>query len=149
MKVLTLILTFLIPAAAFGRVGETKEECIQRYGPPIAKGTPDSLTFQKKGKKDLVKITAYFTFEQCYCMTYEETVAGNGGEIAQPYPWLLLYAPLNEWKEPRGSRFGKPGEFIQKWETLNHEAEYMHIPNGRNKLTIKTRNLIFEPPSGF
>ena len=51
MSYLSLILIFMMPAVAFGRIGETKEQCDKRYGlgKPLNHKGMEALVYHKEG----------------------------------------------------------------------------------------------------
>lgn len=82
----------MITGNAFGRIGETVEQCAARYGAPISVDASTGFhSYQKSGMDIICKFTA----GQCAVIVYTHTdrdVLGHGSEMSSEEIDTLLHA---------------------------------------------------------
>jgi hypothetical protein len=89
MRRLLILLAVVIPFAAFGRIGETPEQCEQRYGKPVRVSAEGGLVFIKND----IQITVFFdATNRVNWMYYEPTK----GSLSEQDIQTLLKANANE-----------------------------------------------------
>lgn len=69
MKSITFLLTILIPTTCFARIGETKAECIKRYGRPVKTDKNGVIAFISKG---LAVIVVFNSRGKCKTIRYSD-----------------------------------------------------------------------------
>ena len=74
MKIFTIILALLIPQMALARIGETKEQCDERYGEPTS---VDGVA--RSYQKGAFTIILYIVDGKCHGISYTKT---DGSEIS-------------------------------------------------------------------
>jgi hypothetical protein len=129
-KVPLLGFFLLLPLMVFGRIGDTKDEAIARYGSPI-KSDKEILTFEKTG----FYIVCQFYEEKVFSISFLKTDL----KVFTKDEALALrdrISPNLDWDEP-------PGSFGTKW--LGHRIDATSISDPR----LKEVTIVFlenEPP---
>ena len=123
MKSWSLLLLVAFTSSAFARLGETLQQCEQRYGKP-AQSDATSLTFQKSG----FFLIVYFFEGKCDKITYrkvEQNALGKGVEISdnELSQLMQLNAGGRQWKKINLISMDKvwqteDGEIFAKYETI-------------------------------
>ena len=137
MRFVAVLLVMLLPVAALGRMGETMQQCEQRYGKAkeVARLMNGRATLHKYENEKL-KITIIFFEGVAHSITYKEKDPLALDDIV--HPLLRLNVPDKPriggggcWWTRKQFKHGNPPfvSTFQLWETEKHTAEFDSTPS--------------------
>ena len=128
---ITLVALLFIPSITFARIGETPDQCADRYGEPVAtveKKLEESDDKAERYLKDDVAITVEFKNGKAWHIRYEQRRTFNS-ELLEG----LLSANVG------GTKWEGPQKYDEKrfWITANKELHAVYNPlQGASRLVI-------------